>query len=283
MLDDEEIEGLLDSPKPLERQVQELIETTNRKGGHDNVTVLLLQSGGESEGKAARPVERRGGGVPAPEGSRERRRRRASGPSPVVLMLAMLGALAFLGMLLLALSPSLRAGLGERLLGPKVAAEKAALLDFTRLSYDPIPKRIVDSPLARRTQLALGLDGEVAFLRNSGEQVVTVKPGRLEKVVVDKLKVPDSEQMDNESPDNESYLATDPQGNLYVARSAAGIIVKYSPEGKELTRISGLYRPGALCVDPKTGDIYYIDATYHVLALRAKHNAPPKSGSPAPK
>jgi protein phosphatase len=287
MLDDSEIEALLDSPKGLERRVQELIDTANRKGGYDNTTVLLLQLGAPGEA-SKRPVEQRGGGIPAPEGSPERRRRRSKqrGPSPIMLMLTILGALAFLGMLLLAFSPSLRTSLGERLGRPPVPDDVAVggrLQDYTKLTYDTTPKRIVDSPLARRTQLSLGVDGEVAFQRNSGEQVVTVMPGRLEKVVIDKLKVPDTQQADSDSPDNECYVAHDPQGNLYISRSDAGIILKLSREGKELLRIPNLYRPGALCIEPKTGDIYYIDGTYHVLALRAIHNAPPKGTKAAPK
>ena len=276
MLDDVEIEAVLESSRNVERGVQSLIDTANRKGGHDNITALLLRLG-EPGDTPRQSVEQRGGGVPAPEGSPTRRRRRSSSPSPVVLMLAMLGALAFLGMFLLALSPSLRSGLGERMVTKKATVDLAApLFDFSKITYDPAPKRIVDTPLARRGQLTVGAQGEVTFLRNSGEQIVTVPPDRPERVVVDKLKVPNTEQVDNDSPDNESYLATDPQGNLYVSRSAAGVIVKFSPAGKELTRVVGLYRPGALCIDPKTGDIYFIDATFHVLALRAKHNAPPK-------
>ena len=56
--------------------------------------------------------------------------------------------------------------------------------------------------------------------------------------------------------------------------------LELTPDGKELTRVSGLNRPGALCVETKTGDIYFIDASNHVLALRAKHTPP---SSPTPK
>ncbi len=277
MLEDTEIEAVLEGSRSLEQGVQNLIEATNRKGGHDNVTTLLLRLS-EPGDLPKRPVEQRGGGVPAPEGSRSNsRRQRSSSPSPIVLMLAMLGAVAFLGMFLLALSPPLRSSLGEQMMPVKDPAAPAALLfDYSKLSYDPDPKRIVDTPLARRTQLTVGAKGEVTFLRNSGEQIVTVPPDLPERVVIDKLKVPNTELVDNDSADNESYLASDPQGNLYISRSAAGVIVKFNPQGKELTRVTNLYRPGALCVEPQSGDIYFIDATFHVLALRARHNATPK-------
>ena len=142
------------------------------------------------------------------------------------------------------------------------------------------PKRIVDSPLARRNQLALQPDGGAIFVRNSGGQVIQVRPDHVEKVLVGDLKVPDIQKMDTDSLDDEVYLASDPQGNLYISYSARGVIKKLAPDGKELTRVSGLNRPGALCVETKTGDIYFIDATNHVLALRAKHTLP---SSPTPK
>jgi PPM family protein phosphatase len=279
MLDDEEIEPLLQAPGSLERRVQSLIDAANRKGGHDNITVLLVGAG-ESQGEPVRkPVEQRGGGVPAPEGSRSRRRR-SSGPSPIVRLMAVFGGLAFLGLFVLALSSPLRARLATSLASSPPDAAPERILDFARLAYDPVPKRIVDTPLARRNQLALQPDGGAVFVRNSGGQVVQVRPDHAEKVLIGDIKVPDNEKMDTDSLDNEVYLASDPQGNLYISQSARGVIKKLSPDGKELRRVAGLYRPGALCVDPKTGDIYFIDATNHVLALRAIHNAPT---SPAPK
>ena len=278
MLEDNEIEPLLDGKGSLERQVQGLIDAANRKGGHDNTTVLLLGVGGGGE-PVRKTVEQRGGGIPAPEGSRERRRRRASGPSPLVLMLAILGALGLLGMFLLALSPALRTRLGANL-ATKTAPPPERLADFAHLTYDPVPKRIVDSPLARRNQLALQPDGGAIFVRNSGGQVIQVRRDHAEKVLVGDLKVPDIQKMDTDSLDDEVYLASDPQGNLYISYSARGVIKKLTPEGKELTRVSGLNRPGALCVETKTGEIYCIDASNHVLALRARHTLP---SSPTPK
>ncbi|MBB6053745.1 protein phosphatase 2C domain-containing protein [Armatimonas rosea] len=283
MLLDDEIAPLLAEPRgSLERQVQVLIDAANRKGGHDNITVLLVGAGGKgaSEGDTA-PLEKRGGGTRAPEGSREsRRRRKPAGPSTVVLMLAMLGGLAFLTLLLLALSPILRSQLAANLSGKPTTLSAPVLPDYRRLTYSDTPLRIVDSPLASRSQLALLPEGKVVFVRNSGEQVILAHPSGPEKVLVSDLKVPDKVQADMSSPDNEVYVATDPQGNIYISYAGRGVIKKLSPEGAELTRISKLDRPGALTIEPKSGDIYFIDATNHVQVLRAKLVA---SAKPSPK
>lgn len=280
LLDDEIAPLMAEARGSLDRQVQSLIDAANRKGGHDNITVLLIGVGGASEGGSNR-LEKRGGGTRAPEGSSgSRRRSKAKGPSTVVLMLAMLGGLAFAGMFILALSASLRQQLATGLIGAPAVAPTSPLPDYKRLTYDPSPKRVIDTPLASRTQLALAPEGKVIFLQNSGERVLLATPSGPEKVLVGDLKVPDKVQPDASSHDNEVYVATDPQGNIYISYSGRGVIKKLSPEGVELHRISKLDRPGALTIDPKSGDIYFIDASYHVQALRAKLVAPT---SPAPK
>lgn len=283
MLLDDELAPLLERENragALDRQVQSLIEAANRKGGHDNITVLLLAVGG-GDAPSARPTEKRGGGTRAPEGSGSgRRRKKNASPPTIVLMLAMLGGLAMLGAFLLALSPVLRQRLATNLSGTNPASTAPALPDYRRLLYNDTPIRVVDTPLASRAQLALSTEGRVIFVQNSGERVILAQPDSLEKVLVGDLKVPDKTVADATSPDNEVHLATDPQGNLYIAYSGRGVIRKLSPEGKELTRVSSLDRPGALAIEPKSGDIYFIDATNHVQVLRARNVAP---ASPSPK
>jgi PPM family protein phosphatase len=286
MLLDEEITPLMAEPRGgLERQVQTLIDAANRKGGHDNITVLLIGVGSAGEPRY-QPVEKRGGGTRAPEGSAEskrsqdsKRKKKPRGPSTGVLMLAMLGALAFLGMLLLALLPTLRRQLAVGL-GAPTPPPAVTLPDYRNLVYDPLPDRVVDTPLASRSHLALLPEGKVVFQQNSGERVILARRDGPEKVLVNDLKVPDKTEADLVSSDNEISLATDSQGNIYIAYAGRGVIKKLSPEGAELTRVAKLDRPGALAIEPKTGDIYFIDATNHVQALRARKRTP---ASPAPK
>lgn len=285
MAEDDEIEAVLDVHSPLEKRVQGLIDLANRKGGHDNITVLLLAAG-TGAGVTARPQEQRGGGVPSPERQREREtgepaprsaRRRSAGPSPVLAMLALLGGIALLGLFALALSEDLRTNLGDRLLKSRPAVVTPTL-NYAELVYDKTPQLFIDSPLARRAPLALLGDGSVAYVTSSEGQVVRVRGTSSRSVLVGDLKVPDNIQLPAQSPDDEVYVAGDPQGNTYVSLSRRGTIKKFSAEGKELTRLSNLDRPGAVAVDPKNGDVYFIDGTNHIQVVRAhpKPAAAPK-------
>lgn len=287
MLDDDEIHDVLSTGGSLELRVQLLIDAANRKGGHDNITVLLLAAGSSSE-SVARIVEKRGGGVPAPERQRERERgeaprgdssgrRRSSSrksASPMMAVLAALGATFVAGLFALALSDGLRGMVGEKLLKSRAVVPTVGL-DYASLKYDETPVKVVDSPLARRAPLAVLEDGAVAYITNSEAQIVRVR-GKTKEVLVNDIKVPDKQNSPAEVPDDEVYLAGDPQGNTYISLTRRGVIKKLSPKGEKLAVFEKLDLPGALAVDPKTGDIYFIDGKINNICVFRVKKADPK-------
>lgn len=285
MLDDEEIEPLLGRGS-LEKQVSTLIDLTNRKGGHDNVTILLL-SAGTSPNRRSAPVTPRSSPQPerptsaTPPPAPVRRRRPPVGTPPIVAAFALVGGLAVLGLFAMAASDSLRAVVGQRLT-PAVTATPTPMLDYASLTYDD-PTLFIESPLARPDQLAYQPGGRLAYILNSSSQVVSVRDRTTAPLVLEKDLTPS-----NRGPaefgykDDEVYMISDPQGNVYVAMPKRGTIKKFAVDGALITKIQTprLPMPAALTIDEK-GNLYCVSAyDNHIYILRAQPAKPKPAPSP---
>lgn len=298
MLPDAEIEALLSrsagSKGPsLENAAGALVEAANRRGGADNITVLLAHT--EDVRAPNKPAV--AAAVPPPDRSPTRRDRRAAPAvvdldapeppapprrrsSPLLVLLAILGLAALALAAALAFWPGLRArarsllaaGAAEPARGAgALAPPPPAILDLTRVTYGK--PETFGSFLARGDVLAYspkgGLyfvgfaSGKVAALSRTGE-VLRARP---------LATLPLAPPPPTPIPPSRTFFATDPQGNGYICYTARKIIEKYDREGRLLLTLSGFQRPEALAVD-EDGNLYVVD--YNLIKKLSAQFPPPK-------
>ena len=286
MMDDDEIETLLASRSVArlspERAASALVDAANKKGGSDNITIVLLRAHEPGQETAlAAPTSpastaSRNSGNPAAAVERdteisERPRRKVTrerqGASPLTILLAILGAFAVVGAGALAASPEIRARLAD-LLTPKAAQNGSGPVDFANLGY-AAPEKFGPDTLARGDLLTYSpgaglyfvamVSGKVAYLSRSGEAIRSVET----LIPAPPPPTPLS--------DTHLFIATDPGGNLYFSYSKRKVIEKKTPDGKLLLRLTGLDQPEAITVD-EAGNLYVVDFN-QIKILRAKPNA----------
>jgi serine/threonine protein phosphatase PrpC len=301
MMEDEEIESLLASRSVVrlspERAASALVDAANKKGGSDNITVVLLRAhepGQEtalaaptsstprtSNTPAATEVRDRApiAAKPRQNGSNGNRGRR--GASPFTILLAGVGLLAVLAAGTIAASPDLRTR-AANLLAPKPAAEMP--VDFTNLGYEK-PEKFGPDMLARGDLLTYSPGAGLYFVAAVSGKVASIGlNGEAVNVVENLTPAPPPV---SPPPDTRLFVATDPEGNIYLSYTKRKVIEKKTPEGKLLLRLTGLDQPEAIAVN-ESGDLYVVDfnqikvfrAKPNALALQKKSDIPP---SPAPK
>jgi protein phosphatase len=260
MLDDPEIAAALNRPTvrraSAEQTAAMLVESANRAGGSDNITVLILKVDGEPIGQDIAGII----DIDAPKS-----RPPKSGSPYVWLILGILLTLIVL-LALFFLSRPFRQRIGQLAIPtPTVTGSvgtnpETTLLnsttgsvDFRDLVYDP-PVRFGDY-LARGDLLtyapgkylyfvAAG-SGKVARMNATGEAVLSVET----------LEVADTPA---KFPSTHVFLTSDAQGNIYISYTNQRIIVKKGPDGKRLAVLKGFQQPEAIAVDER-GNIYVID------------------------
>lgn len=314
MMEDEEIAALLASRAVTrlspERAASALVDAANKKGGSDNITVVLLrahvpgqedalaaptspQSSGSPVRTGARPLAadprplqaERPGAVPqsaAPAVSRssssssERsgQRRRSSGPSPFLWPLAIIGLAAVVGLGGLTASQSLRTRIANSLAPVHERLSDGLPVDFANLQYER-PMRYGPEALnilARGDMLEYSGSG-LCFAASVSGKVTRYSPkdGTLTAI---KTLPPLPE---NHKP-SLLYTATDAAGNLYISDPRKKSIEKIGPDGKPLLSMKGLLGPESIAVDEK-GNIYVVDFG-QIKILKAVN--PGKAASPKP-
>ena len=291
MVDDSEIARQVAAGLPPERLVPALIDAANRNGGTDNITVLILSALRPGESPVPQPL-RTPVPEPVPAGrrsaevldldtpARPARRRRAAGPAPLTTVLAILGVGALLLIFALTLSDTLRLRLADRLAGkPTTPPVVVRPPNYANLIYNK-PERFTEAYLARNDRLAYA-PGKGLYLISSGEGKVLLLNARGERAGKPlKIPVSDKQDVDAAPKPDEIYLATDPDGDLYVSSPARRVIEKFDIEGRWLTRIGpeGLAAPRAIAVDEE-GNVFVVDSGYILRASAYPRPAP----SPAAK
>lgn len=285
MMDDEEIETLLASRSVArlspERAASALVDAANKKGGSDNITIVLLRAhepgqetalaaptspvSSASRNSAAAVVPERDS-APA-EKLRRKVTRERQGASPLTILLAVLGAFAVVGAGALAASPEIRARLAD-LLTPKTAQSGSGPVDFANLGY-AAPEKFGPDMLARGDLLTYSpgaglyfvamVSGKVAYLSRAGEAIRSVET------------LTPAPPPPTPLSDTHLFAATDPGGNLYLSYSKRKVIEKKTPDGKLLLRLTGLDQPEAITVD-EAGNLYVVDFN-QIKILRARPNA----------
>jgi protein phosphatase len=305
MMEDDEIESLLGSRSVArlspERAASALVDAANKKGGSDNITVVLLRAhepGQEtavaaptspsSSSAAKTPVAASVVGEREPAAARPRRNTGGGGrrgASPFTILLALVGMLAVIAAGAVAASPDLRVRLA-RLLIPKPTPSAGLAVDFTNLGYEK-PEKFGPDILARGDLLSYSpgaglffvaaVSGKVANLTRTGDAVA----------VVEKLAPAPPPTLP--APETRLFMASDPAGNLYFSYTKRKVIEKKTPDGRLLLRLTGLDQPEAITID-EAGNLYVVDFS-QIKILRARPNAlaiqkretAPASPVPAPK
>jgi hypothetical protein len=293
MLPDEAIASLLSGRgADLDETAARLVDAANRKGGADNITVLLL----DSAAAGGPPSRRVGSTAPHPEGvvpspavvdldapppPRSARGGSRPGASPLVGLLALVGALALLLLTALALSPDVRARArallsggpatdqgGGKLVRPVLTPPPtvSAVRDFSKLKYDP------PAPfgrfLARGDVLSYSPRGLLYFVAfSSGKVIALSREGEVSRARP-AATLPLVPVAPTPVPVSRTFMTTDAQGNVYVSYTALKKVEKRSPDGRVLLTIKDLHRPEALSVD-EDGNLYVIDFN-EVKVLRAR-------------
>jgi protein phosphatase len=257
MLEDPEIAQLLRAPAQQratpERAASALVDAANKKGGHDNITVLLLRAQGEGGGATDTLEEMPGGGVVDLDAPRRR-----SGPSPAVVVLIGLLALAALaaGVLFTRLRQEqarTRALQREPLVTPGGVASSPLTIDYARLVYEkPV---LFSNYLARGDVLSYSRDGGLYFITVSTGKVISAAPDGKTRNSVATVEVVDPQRIDASA---RLYVASDPQGNVYLCYPRSRVIEKRSPQGRVLHTLRGFEKPEAVAVD-EDGNLYVVD------------------------
>jgi len=302
MLPDAEIEAALgraaNGPEAdLDKAARALVDAANRRGGADNITVLLARSqaapartaaapppAGEASGRRGRRSKAAAPAVvdlDAPERAASSPRRRTS---PLLVLLALLGLAGLALAAALALSPDLRArarvllaGAAEtRSAGPVIAPPPPPILDLTRVTYGR--PETFGKFLARGDVLAYSAKGGLYFVGfGSGNVAALSRTGevlRTRPLAELPLAPPPSTPI----PPSRTFFATDPQGNGYISHTARKIIQKYDREGRLLLTLGGFQRPEALAVD-EDGNLYVVD--FNQIKKLAAHFPEPKKKGPS--
>lgn len=301
MLEDQDIAALLNGPQGIrtapEKAASVLVDAANKKGGSDNITVLLLKVQGDmsnhtQSGKVLDMDD------PSPRRQRREPRGRSGSPLPWLLLGALL--LAALTAIALFAVPGARRGAMALLSSGGTDGSLTVTnggsnaktsggpgrSDFTKLIYSQ--PQLFSNFQARGDLLSYspgeGLyfvapaSGKVACLSRTGEVLRTVE--QLE--IVDSTKT-------TTSP-TRVFMTSDMQGNVYISYTKRRTIEKKDASGRLLARLSGFVQPEAIAVD-EDGNLYVVDFN-QVKILRAKTGTPPaakpsaapaSSGSSSPK
>nr|CAA9223539.1 Protein serine/threonine phosphatase PrpC, regulation of stationary phase [uncultured Armatimonadetes bacterium] len=298
MLSDSDIEAALSGveggPADLDRAAGALVDAANRKGGHDNITVLLLRADAAAQGVPDLPINGVVGGAranrlrpirtadegpadaPAPRAAdldaaaarsdTVRPLARPKRTSPLLGLLAIVGALALVLGAALGFWPDLRrralAALGAPVLGPRAAP----VPDLSRLRYSP-PERFA-STLARGDLLAYSPRGYLYFVAFGQGRVIGLSRAGQVLHTRSVAQLGESPVTPNPAPRNHIFMTTDVQGNVYLSHTRRKVIEKKDPEGRLLATITGLLRPEAVAVD-EDGNLYVVDAN-DIKILRAR-------------
>ncbi len=299
-----------------------LIDMANKKGGEDNITVLLLRvlSG---DGTQPAPVRLMTtiGAAPAPQQTTRTttaapvavsapnpnvldmdaptpRRRNRGGSSPIASGIVG-GAIAILLITaLLALSGDLRQRVVRSLMPngqlpvrtvtvPAVPGTNGTpapiVTDFATLTYDS-PVRFAEF-LARGDILTYSRGEGLYFVAGGSGKVASLsKTGQPlhTAATVEIAPAPSGKPVSTRM-----FATTDAQGNLYLSYTLRKIVEKKAPDGQLLDTIKGFEQPEAIAVD-EDGNIYVVD--YNTIKICRAHPPQPTpspsasaSAKPAPK
>lgn len=314
MLEDDEIAAVLGSRHTVrlspERAASALVDAANKKGGEDNITVVLLRAyepgqenalAAPTSASSAMPAGARGAAA-RPGAVIDMDRPAAPGVSsggplaagrsgggllaawPLVLVFALVGAAAAITAGGLAASPELRAHMARLLGGAGTPATRAngnvvtvtpGPVDFSRLTYDKPAD--FGTFAARGDLLAYSPGAGLYFVAESSGKVVCLsRSGEPVHNVEDLAPAP---PIAPPIPDTRVFMTTDPQGNVYFSFTRRKLIEKRGSDGRLLLRLTGLAQPEALAVD-EVGNLYVVDLNT-VKVLRA-HPAGAVSPLPVP-
>jgi serine/threonine protein phosphatase PrpC len=257
------------APSP-QAAAERLVQLAIRAGGKDNITAVVgrFEIGNSTqqmrtEDLAAPPPQERPVSPAAPKAPA---RVRKSTPSGFPIWPILAGIAIFLLAILGAGLAHVLVTAGYQLqpappfaVRPVMSSAKPPLADLAHLTYAP-PVLFYVKPVqggflslnpSDGTITAITLDSRVAHLSPIGAV--------LSLSALPKLKtVQDAAAMPIFAADGDQHVATDPQGNIYIAEFGNRAILKYDGNLKPLGRISGLSGPGALAV-ASDGTIYVID------------------------
>lgn len=210
--------------------------------------------------------------TPAAQGRRGRRKKRESSAlAPLVATFALIGLAAVILAGAVTASDTLRKQIARSLSQPKAGEKDTPALpyrgDYARLTYDK-PERF--SFILARGDLLEYVPGKgLYFVRASTGTLAVLSPqgAALGSIATLPIAPPPATPI----PPSRTFIATDPQGNVYISYTQKKVIVKRSATGQELLTIKGFERPEALTVD-EWGHIYVIDYD-SIKILRARSSS----------
>lgn len=280
MVEDKEIAGLLGSQQTMraapERIAEILVDAANKRGGADNITVLIVRVQGDPGGNMA-SASPRGSvtsgvvDIDAPERNRH--------ISPIAWLLLGAAVLAALTALVLYLLPGARQGALSLLggssavgAGPALAGGKTGgrtvitplTADFTRIVYsqpEPFTKFLARGDLLSYSPgeglyFVAAASGKVACLTRTGEVLRSVES----------LEMAESER--TPATPTSIFMTSDLQGNVYFSYTKRRVVEKKGTDGRLLARLSGFEKPEAIAVD-EDGNLYVVDFN-QIKILRAR-------------
>ena len=311
MIDDAEIAELLAQPVASSAVAASLVEAANRRGGSDNITVVVMRvlDGSGAMPVAAVPVTQTSAAerpaatpqtprpVPANRPpivdmeTRSGNGRRSVGVSPFVAFLAFVGVICLGIGAIVAAAPEARTNMGRWLAplpkpSPPPAGKVPAALSGNTLRIKDYAHMEYKSPVAFGAQqfavrgdiLGYSPKAGIFFVKDtSGLLTYMDRSGAVKQATFgDALPIPPP--IAGAVPPSRLFTAVDLQGNLYISYSARKMIVKYNRDGTVLRKITGSERPEALTVD-EDGNLYVIYDS-QIKKLEAKPAAPKKPAAP---
>jgi PPM family protein phosphatase len=280
MLDDADIAGLMNAPSFLktqpDRAAQVLVDAANKKGGQDNITVMLMRAAG-STGDTMPTAITLDADAPRPP-------RRS--PLPWILLGIVLALLAAAAALMF--SRPIRQAVIEFLdtREEKVAVRRGERLaplpeqDYAKLAYDP-PERF--ATYAARGDILSYAPGVGLYFAAEGTGKVALLDAKGKALrSVEKLEIVDARVSDPSA--TRVFMTSDPQGNVYFSYTKKRMIVKRGPDGKLLRTITGFELPEAIAIDEQ-GNIFVVDFN-EIKVCRARLPRPDEdrsSAKPTPK
>ncbi len=286
MLEDKDIAALMNSPQVAratpDKGASVLVDAANKKGGSDNITVLLLRVQGDM-GNTTTSTISTSSGSSGTTGSASSRR----GPAPLVWIL--LGALLLAALVALALFviPGAREKTAALLTGEATAPKTGTSsggggrrTDFTKLVYEQ--PQLFTKFLARGDLLTYTPGEGLYFVAaSSGKMACLTRTGEALQPV-EQLELAESTR--GPIPATRTFITSDMQGNVYLSYTKRRVIEKKGTDGRLLARLSGFEQPEAIAVD-EDGNLYVVDFN-QIKVLRAKvgkATPPAAPASPSPK